>query len=42
MVEFYEKRGINAVHFPIHDFNQDDLRSRLFEAAKELDKMINQ
>ena len=41
MVEYYEKRGINPVHFPIHDFNHDDLKSRLFEAAHVLDDMIN-
>ena len=25
MCSYYSQRGIEAVHYPIHDFNQDDL-----------------
>ena len=32
---------MKAIHFPIHDFNEADLTSRLFESAKVLDDMIN-
>ena len=41
MVGLYEARGIVPVHFPIHDFNQDDLQSKLFDGACKLNKMIN-
>mmetsp|Transcript_17659 Transcript_17659/g.29840 ORF Transcript_17659/g.29840 Transcript_17659/m.29840 type:complete len:229 (+) Transcript_17659:558-1244(+) len=41
MLEYYEHHKVNAVHFPIHDFNQTDLMARLFEAAKCLNDMIN-
>ena len=41
MLEYYAERNINAVHFPIHDFNENDLTSKLFEAAKVLNDMIN-
>jgi hypothetical protein len=41
MLQFYEKRGIEAVHYPIHDFNEEHLTARLFEGAKVLDEMIN-
>ena len=41
MLEYYEERGITAVHFPIHDFNEDDLTSKLFDAAQILNDMIN-
>jgi hypothetical protein len=41
MLELYKARGISAVHFPIHDFNEGDLTSKLFDAAKTLDEMIN-
>lgn len=42
MIQYYEARGIKAVHFPIHDFNENDLTSRMFEGAKTLNTMINQ
>jgi protein-tyrosine phosphatase len=29
------------VHFPIHDFNEEHLTSRLFDGAKALNDMIN-
>jgi hypothetical protein len=41
MLQFYGKRGIKAIHFPIHDFNEEDLTEKLLEAAIILDKMIN-
>ena len=28
------------MHFPIHDFNEDSLRERLFEGAKCLNEML--
>ena len=41
MVEHYQARGMTPVHFPIHDFNENDLTSKLFDAAKVLNDMIN-
>lgn len=41
MIGYYEQNGINAIHFPIHDFNEEDLKQKLFEGAKLLNKMIN-
>jgi predicted protein tyrosine phosphatase len=41
MLELYAERGITPNHFPIHDFNEGDLVSKLFEAAKEINDMIN-
>lgn len=41
MLELYKEKGINAVHFPITDFNEDDLCSKLLKAAKILNDMIN-
>jgi protein-tyrosine phosphatase len=41
MLEYYNNRGISAVHFPIHDFNEEHLTSRLFDGAKTLNDMIN-
>lgn len=41
MLEYYGERKMKAVHFPIHDFNENDLTSKLFEAAKVLNDMIN-
>ena len=41
MLEYYAARNINAVHFPIHDFNENDLTSKLFEGANVLNDMIN-
>ena len=32
---------MNAIHFPIHDFNETDLCAQLFDAAKTLNDMIN-
>lgn len=41
MVEYYQNRDMRAIHFPIHDFNEIDLTSRLLEGAKELNDLIN-
>jgi len=41
MLEYYAERNIKAVHFPIHDFNEGDLTSKIFEAAKILHEMID-
>mmetsp|Transcript_34822 Transcript_34822/g.45838 ORF Transcript_34822/g.45838 Transcript_34822/m.45838 type:complete len:113 (+) Transcript_34822:1002-1340(+) len=41
MCRYYSQRSIEPVHFPIHDFNQDDLISKLHGAACELNNMIN-
>mmetsp|Transcript_18109 Transcript_18109/g.30922 ORF Transcript_18109/g.30922 Transcript_18109/m.30922 type:complete len:147 (+) Transcript_18109:1060-1500(+) len=41
MVEHYSERGMHPVHFPIHDFNEDDLTSKLFDAAQVLHEMID-
>ena len=41
MMNLYQERGMSAVHFPIHDFNEGDLTSKLFDAAVTLNEMIN-
>ena len=41
MQGYYKERNIEAIHFPIQDFNEEDLTARLFEGAKCLDDMIN-
>lgn len=41
MINLYQEKGISAVHFPIHDFNEYDLTSKLFDAAVTLNDMIN-
>jgi protein-tyrosine phosphatase len=41
MVEYYESAGIKAIHFPIHDFNEDDLRQKMYKGAEVLNEMIN-
>ena len=40
MLDFYKERGITCVHFPIHDFNEADLTSKLEEGAAILKDMI--
>jgi protein-tyrosine phosphatase len=42
MVEFYSENGIIPCHFPIHDFNETDLKEKLFRGATILNKMINE
>lgn len=41
MLQYYNERGITAIHYPIHDFNEQHLTERLFEGAKVLNDMIN-
>ena len=41
MMKTYAEKGIKAVHFPIEDFSQDELMSKLFEGAKTLNNLIN-
>lgn len=33
MIEYYEKYGIKPVHYPIHDFNEVDLKSKLYKGS---------
>ena len=42
MLRYYRDQLITAVHFPIHDFNEEDLKSKLFDGASLLNKMINE
>ncbi len=42
MLDFYKENRIKAVHFPIHDFNEEDLKSKIRDGAAVLDKMINE
>jgi protein-tyrosine phosphatase len=41
MLERYKKAGIHPVHFPIHDFNENDLTSKLFDAACKIHDMVD-
>lgn len=41
MLKHYQKFNIFAQHFPIHDFNETDLKLKLYEAACVLNDMIN-
>lgn len=40
MLEYYEEAGIKAVHFPIHDFNEEDLKAKLYRGALVLRELI--
>ena len=40
MLQYYEENGIRAEHFPIHDFNAEDLKIKLLDGAKLLAEMI--
>mmetsp|Transcript_12506 Transcript_12506/g.13711 ORF Transcript_12506/g.13711 Transcript_12506/m.13711 type:complete len:370 (-) Transcript_12506:187-1296(-) len=42
MKAHYEKLGIKLVHYPIRDFNPEDLRAKLPRAADLLDGLISQ
>ena len=42
MCSYYAQRAMEPVHFPIHDFNQGDLIQKLYDAACELNRMINE
>ena len=33
MLSYYQENGIIGVHFPIHDFNELDLKSKLYDGA---------
>jgi hypothetical protein len=33
MIEFYSENGITPCHYPIHDFNEGDLKEKLFRGA---------
>lgn len=33
MTQYYEERGIRAIHYPIEDFNEQDLTEKLYEGA---------
>jgi len=41
MIEYYSANGITPIHYPIHDFNEEDLKSKLYKGACILDDMIN-
>jgi hypothetical protein len=41
MINYYQASGITAVHYPIHDFNEEDLKLKLFKGAEVLNEMIN-
>ncbi len=41
MLQYYEENRIIAVHYPIHDFNEEDLKSKLYKGATILNDMIN-
>jgi hypothetical protein len=41
MLEYYKANGIKAVHYPIHDFNQEDLKAKIKGGADILNKLIN-
>ena len=42
MCRYYAARNIEVIHYPIHDFNQTDLMAKLYGAACELNRMINE
>lgn len=41
MVEYYDSKGIKPVHYPIHDFNEEDLKMKLYKGAELLNQLIN-
>lgn len=41
MLEYYSQVGITPVHYPIHDFNEEDLKKKLYEGSIKLNEMIN-
>jgi protein-tyrosine phosphatase len=42
MLEYYRANKITAIHYPIHDFNEADLKLKLKAGADLLNKMINE
>ena len=41
MLSYYARSRIVAEHFPIHDFNEEDLKMKLFKSASLLNEMIS-
>lgn len=41
MVSYYQARGITPVHYPIHDFNAEDLKKKLVKGAEKLNELIH-
>ena len=41
MQQYYEARGMTAIHFPIEDFNHEDLLNKLFEGATKLNDLVS-
>jgi len=41
MVEYYNNYGVKPVHYPIHDFNEEDLKAKIKGGADILNEMIN-
>ena len=33
MLEYYAQNRITPLHYPIHDFNEEDLKAKLYEGA---------
>ena len=42
MTKYYLERDIIAKRYPIHDFNQEDLKAKLKEGADLFNKLINE
>lgn len=42
MLAHYKAHGITAIHYPIHDFNEVDLKEKLYNGAMLLNKMLNE
>jgi hypothetical protein len=41
MKQYYSERGMEAIHFPITDFNHDDLLNKLFDGACKINHMVS-
>ena len=41
MLSYYARSRIVAEHFPIHDFNEEDLKMKLYKGASLLNEMIS-
>ena len=42
MLDEYRKNSIEVIHFPIVDYDDNELRAKLHDSAKLLDKMVKQ
>jgi len=42
MLEYYSENRISPVHYPIHDFNEEDLKSKLYKGACLLKEMLDE